>query len=84
MSDSNGLHIYYLGYNLCSLDGLGLGCGDYKIYVRARTPLAADSLEGMFGKKDFKFTLSFLEEINGEEAVRRIGASGLEVVPLVN
>ncbi len=84
MSESNGLHIYHIGYNLCSKEGMGLGSRDIKLYVRARTLLAADSLEGIFGKKDFNFTLSFLEEIDREEAIRRVGSSGLEVVPLIN
>jgi hypothetical protein len=83
MSDSDGLHIYHVGYNLCSDEGMALGCRDIRTYVRARTPLVPDSLEEIFGKRNFKFTLNFLEEIDREEAVRRLG-SGLEIVPLVN
>lgn len=61
-------HTYFLNYNLCSYASLtGLGCADYKEYIRTKTSLDEDSASERFGKPGFKFSLYSLEELSSKQ-----------------
>jgi len=83
MTEENQHHVYCVKYNLCSEKSLtGLGCADYRGYIRTKAPLDETAARKRFGKEGFELTLYSLEKLNLEQ-VRELGFDS-DAIPIID